>query len=278
MLVTGTINRLTVDRKTDIGYMLMHKDDSVFLHFNESLKKELQSGDVVDAFIYIDGKGRQAATLKIPKITLKQPALLMVSDVLPNLGVFLDIGISKDVLLSVEDLPNDPKLWPQAGEGFWVSLKVKGKMVAKPVTKQDIDVKTKLELKSYHDATVQKIGQEGINLLTDEGVWVFVHQSMFKGLYHLGERVQVLITYLSDRGYSGSLMKQKEAIMDDDAKMILKALQNTGEIPLDSNASPESIKQMFGLSKKAFKRAIGHLYKERKIEFVDGKTILIRNS
>ncbi len=276
MLVTGTINRLTVDRKTDIGYMLTHKDDSVFLHFNESLNSDLASGDMVDAFIYIDGKGRQAATLKMPKITIKHPAPLVVNDVLPQLGVFLDMGISKDVLLSIDDLPADANDWPMIGDTLWVSLKVKGKMVAKIATKNDIDTKASLTLKSYVDATVQKIGREGINVLTDNGVWVFIHESMIKDKYHLGQRVNVLITYLSEHGYSGSLIKQKEAVMDDDANMILKALEKTGEIPLDSNATPENIKQAFGLSKKAFKRALGRLYKERKVDFIDGKTILIR--
>ncbi len=273
MLLTGTINRLVVDRKTDIGYMLTHNDDSVFLHFNESLKKELTSGDIVDAFIYIDGKGRQAATLKLPKITIKEPACLTVSSVLPQLGVFIDIGISKDILLSIDDLPEDTQLWPIAGDSLWVSLKVKGKMVAKLVTKNDIDSTESLVLKQHVNAIIQKIGPEGLNALTDQGVWIFIHKSMFKGHYRLGQLVDVVVTFQSDRGYSGSLLQQKEEVMDEDAMMILKVLEKTGEIPLDSDSSPEDIYARFGLSKKAFKRAIGRLYKERKVEFVEGKTI-----
>ncbi len=273
MLITGTVNRLIVDRKTDIGYMLKHNDDSVFLHFNESLKKELTSGDTVDAFIYIDGKGRQAATLKMPKLTIKEPACLTVSDVLPGLGVFLDMGISKDVLLSTEDLPDNPKLWPMVGDTLWVSLKIKGKMVAKLVTRHDIDQTEDIPLKSYVHAKIQRVGQEGINALTENGVWVFIHRSMFEGSYRLGQDIDVLVTFQSHRGYSGSLMKKKEFKIDDDATMIVEILKEQGEIPLDSNASPEHIKAQFGLSKKAFKRAIGKLYKERKVTFVDGKTI-----
>lgn len=274
MILTGSINRMIVDRKTDIGYMLTLKEDSVFLHFNESLKLDLQSGDIVDAFIYIDGKGRQAATLKKPLITIAHPAKLSVNSVMPNLGVFLDMGIAKDILLSIDDLPNDPDLWPQVGDSLWVALKVKGKMVAKPVSKFDIETKQPLELKSVVDATVQKIGPEGMNVLTDDGVWIFIHHSMYKGHYRLGQVISVTITYESERGYSGSLLKQKENAMDDDADMILKVLQKVKVIPLDSDASPEDIKARFGLSKKAFKRALGRLYKERKIDFKDGTTIL----
>lgn len=274
MLVTGTINRLIVDRKTDIGYMLTLKDDSVFLHFNESLKQDLQDGDTVDAFLYIDGKGRQAATLRIPKITITQPACLTVNSVLPHLGAFLDMGISKDILLSIDDLPEDNRLWPVAGDTLWVSLKIKGKMVAKPVTHHDVDHQEDIPLKTHVFGNVQRIGHEGLNILTDSGVWIFVHKSMFKGRYRIGQKVDVVVTFASDRGYSGSLLQQKENVMDDDAAMILKVLEKTGSIPLDSNSSPEDIAATFGLSKKAFKRAIGRLYKERKVEFIDGITKL----
>ena len=274
MLLTGSINRMIVDRKTDIGYMLTLKDDSVFLHFNESLKKELQSGDMVDAFIYIDGKGRQAATLKKATITIAHPAKLPVHSVMPQLGVFLDMGIAKDVLLSADDLPEDPDLWPVVGDSLWVSLKVKGKMVAKPVSKFDIDAKDQVALKKTVSATIQKIGVEGLNVLTDNGVWIFIHHSMYKGNYRLGQVVDVTVTYASERGYSGSLIKQKEDMMNEDAKMIYEVLLKLKEIPLDADASPEAIKAQFGLSKKAFKRAIGKLYKERKVTFKDGKTVL----
>ena len=274
MIVTGTIQKLIVNRKTDIGYMLTKNDDSVFLHFNESLKQDLQSGDEVDAFIYIDGKGRQAATLKMPFITIDKPACLKVNSVIPDLGVFLDMGISKDVLLSTEDLPNNLKYWPIIGDKLWVTLRVKGKMVAKLMTKHDMDNNIDIPLKTNVDAIIMKIGQQGLNAITDDGVWLFIHESMYQGTYHLGERVSVHLTYASDRGYSGSLLVQKEEAMDHDANMILEVLKEKKHIPLDSDASPEDIKRYFGISKKAFKRAIGRLYKLRKIEFKDGKTFL----
>ena len=62
--------------------------------------------------------------------------------------------------------------------------------------------------------------------------------------------------------------------MEEDAEMILKLLQKVKIIPIDVDASPEAIKASFNMSKKAFKRAIGILYKARKVEFKDGNTIL----
>ena len=85
--------------------MLEHDGEEVFLHFNESLKKDLSVNDEVDAFLYFDQKGRVAATLLTPLITLDQPAILEVVSINAHLGVFLDMGIHKDLLLSKDDLP-----------------------------------------------------------------------------------------------------------------------------------------------------------------------------
>lgn len=274
----GETQQLVVDRKTDIGYMLTSEQDEVFLHFNESLHQTLNPGDLVDAFLYLDHKGRVAATLKIPFISVERPAFLEVKDVVSSLGVFLDMGISKDVLLSKDDLPFDYDLWPMVGDMIYVVLHIKGKMVAKLASKSDIILKPEetLNVKDELDCYVQNIGKNGLNLLSEEGHLVFVHQSMYQGKYRLGQKVHVTITFISEKGINGSLIEQKEVKIFDDANIILSYLIRHGDLELDSDSSPEAIKEIFDMSKKAFKRALGHLYKERKIIFVDGKTKLVK--
>lgn len=277
-IIIGENQKLTVDRKTDIGYMLTSEQDEVFLHFNESLHQPLNPGDLVDAFLYLDHKGRVAATLKTPYITINKPSFLTVKDVHPDLGVFLDMGISKDVLLSKDDLPFNTVLWPIIGDKIYAVLYIKGKMVAKLATKADIilEPKTELKVKDEVVAYVQNIGRHGLNFLSEEGHLIFVHESMYQGTYRLGQEVKITVTFISDKGVNGSLIEQKEVKLFDDANVILSTLIRQGDLDLDSNSSPEDIKQSFDMSKKAFKRALGRLYKERKIDFVDGKTILIK--
>lgn len=274
----GETQQLIVDRKTDIGYMLTSEQDEVFLHFNESLHQTLNPGDLVDAFLYLDHKGRVAATLKIPFISVERPSFLEVKDVVSSLGVFLDMGISKDVLLSKDDLPFDYDLWPEIGDMIYVVLHIKGKMVAKLASKSDIILEPlqELKVKDELDCYVQNIGKNGLNLLSEEGHLIFVHQSMYQGKYRLGQKVHVTITFISEKGINGSLIEQKEVKIFDDANIILSYLIRHGDIDLDSDSSPEAIKEIFDMSKKAFKRALGHLYKERKIIFVDGKTKLVK--
>lgn len=274
----GSINKLKVIRKTDIGYMLDSDEGEVFLHFNESNHRELKPNDLVEAFLYFDQKGRLAATLKTPIITKDSPGFLEATDVHSGLGVFFHMGINKDLLLSMDDLPLDYEKWPQKGDKLFLSLKVKGKLVAKIVSKEELKQAPNetLNPKDKVFAYVQKIGREGINLLTENLSWIFVHQSMVRDHLRLGEKVEVTITFISEKGYTGSLIAQKEVLLFEDANMVLSYIIRKGEMPLTSESTPEEIQAIFPLSKKAFKRAIGHLYKERKIDFVDGKTVLVK--
>lgn len=274
-LLCGRVSQFRVLRKTDIGYMLEHDGEEVFLHFNESLKKDLSVNDEVDAFLYFDQKGRVAATLLTPLITLDQPAILEVVSINAHLGVFLDMGIHKDLLLSKDDLPLNDSKWPRIGDKLFVKMVHKNRLTAKPIQKADVSDQATLNIKDKVSATIQKIGHAGLNVLTDDLVWVFIHQSMYKEDVWLGKKVEVTITAKSDKGYLGSLMLQKEGQMIEDADVVLNYLIKHQEVNLDASSSPEDIKKTFNMSKKAFKRAIGILYKQRRVVFQDGKTKLV---
>jgi|SRR5690554_796846 predicted RNA-binding protein (virulence factor B family) len=278
MLKIGNINKLKVNRKTDIGYVLDAPEGEVFLHNNESLHMDLKPFDVVEAFLYFDHKGRLAATLKQPYVTTDTQSFLVVKDINPSLGAFLDMGINKDLLLSKDDLPLDTTKWPQPGDKVLVTIKVKNRLVASIVPKTEIKLvpERELQVKDQVTAYVQKIGREGLNLYTPDGHFIFVHHTMYKDNYRIGQEVVVKITYYSDKGYSGSLIKQKEQAIQSDAEVILEYLKKHKEMPLDADSTPEKIYDYFKMSKKAFKRAIGNLYKNRNIEFKEGKTFLIK--
>jgi len=275
MYVIGQVNRLKVLRETDIGYMLDGKSEEIFLHKNESNFLKLKEGEIVDAFLYFDNKERLAATLKSPLITIDNPSVLEVVDVLNNLGVFLNMGINKDLLLSKDNLPLDRKLWPIKGDKLYVELNVKNRLTAKLLKPQNIFMNNELELNIEKTFFVQYIGIEGMNLFNEDHDLVFVHNSMFRGSYRLGESVNARILNVTENGYSASLIKQKENLRFDDAEIILNALKQFQTIPLTAKSSSEEISKYFEMSRKAFKRALGLLYKEDKVKFEDDKTILI---
>ena len=276
-LKVGDINQLTVVRKTDIAFVLKNEhDEEVFLHVNESDNQALEPDMVVPAFLYIDNKGRLAGTLKTPKITIENPGFLEVVDVNKNLGVFLDLGISKDVLFSKDDLPLNENLWPQVGDQLYVELRIKNKMLAKPVMFDELPKKeNEYQLNDEVLGYVQVLGQVGIFVVTQTGNTVLIRNSQLRKKYRLGEAVNFKISYQSPIGYEGSLIANKEVVRYDDAEMILEYLRNhNNKMPYTADTNSEVIQEVFNLSRKAFKRALGYLYKERLIEFIDDETIL----
>ena len=279
MLNIGEINKLKINRKTDIGYMLEDNDgNQVFLHNNESYHFDLVDGENIDAFLYHDAKGRLAATLATPYVTVSKPGLLEVEEVISNLGVFLDNGISKDVLLSKDDLPEDMSIWPAKGDKVYVYLKVKNKLIAKRAQKTDVKLLTedKLLLNNKYGAYILRISKEGMNLVTELGHLVFVYKTNIRNAYRIGEAVTVKIVNINDYGYNGSLIENKEEQLHEDANTILSYLiKNQGVMNLTADSSSEEVADLLHISRKAFKRGLGNLYRMRVVDFVEGKTILI---
>lgn len=275
MIKIGDINVLKVLRETDIGYMLDSKEGEIFLHKNESEFQNLKAGDQVSAFLYFDQKQRLAATLKTPLVTTQTANFLEVTDVLDNLGVFLNMGISKELLLSKDDLPYNKNEWPRRGDKVYVKVLVKKRLVARLIDVAELPLKETLTIGEEKDFYVQKVGSQGLNLLNEDLEKVFVHHSMLRGSYRLGEKTTARITNLNERGYLGSLLKQKEELRFDDAEIIMQYLTRYKKMSLTSKSSAEEVSKVFDMSKKAFKRALGLLYKERKIDFIENETILI---
>lgn len=274
-LAIGEINLLKVVRKTDIGYMLENSlHEEVFLHNNETNYLNIKAGQMVKAFLFFDNKARLAATLYEPILTLNQVGFLKVTGINSKLGVFLDNGIKKDILLSKDHLMKNQNMWPQIGDQLFVKIILKNRLLAEFTYPKSKPLEN-LEIGQSYLGIIQKIEMAGIKILTYGLHEVFVNENLLRGKYRLGQEVEVKITFETNTGYSGSLIANKEIIMIDDAKLIYDYLVKHKKVSLTSESSPEAIKEVFNLSKKAFKRAIGHLYKERIIDFVDDKTILI---
>jgi len=274
MLKPGEIQQLKVLRKTDIGYMLVNKNqDEVFLHNNETNFKELQPNTMVNAFLFYDNKGRLAATLLNPIITKDKSAWLKATGVNEKIGVFLNNGINKDILYSKDNLPKNINLWPKVGDLLYVKLEVTKNFLA--INSNDKGMEDFNQGEEVH-ARVVKIGDDGISLLTNNLTPIFVSSTNLRRPYRIGEDTMVIINYRHHEYYSAQLTLQKEIQMLDDAETILAYLQERGKMRLTDKSTPEEIQQLFNMSKKAFKRALGTLYKNRQIDFINGETVLKR--
>ncbi len=274
----GTIQKFKVIRETNIGYMLTLKEEEFFLHKNETNFQKLLAGDEVRGFVYSDKKARIAVTLSLPNVTTEKAGFVRVIEGNKDLGVFVDIGISKDVLVSKDDLPLNYSQWPEKDDVLLSILRVKNdRLIAKMLSKNDIlalNLHFLLQVDSKVKAFVYRITDSGVNLVTETFNIVFVHASNMKRQYRLGEEVNVKILKKNLDDYNGSLVNSKEEIILDDSKKILKYLEaNSGSMTITDKTEALIIKKAFGISKLAFKNALGHLYKTKQVMILEDKIV-----
>lgn len=280
-LKMGDFNKLEVLRETEFAFMLGTDEQEIFLHKKQVIK-DLEIGEIVDVFLYFDNQKRITATMIKPLVGLEKPAFLDVVDVNYRLGVFLNMGLVKDLLLSRDDLPFVRKEWPMKGDKLFVRLRTsKNQLTAKFVPRYEISItlkpSTELEIgKEYIGYNVYKT-EEGNIFYTEEGHSIYVYFKHMRKEYRLGEQETIKITI--DKGnyqYSGMIIKQKELAISDDALIIKKYLEdNKGVMEYTDKSSADDINAQFHMSKSSFKRALGTLYKQGIVVLEKEKTYLV---
>jgi predicted RNA-binding protein (virulence factor B family) len=275
----GKINTLRVLRETDISYLLTDGLDEVFLHKKEALKA-YEDHEEIDVYIYKDNEGRLTASTRTPKLMIGGFAKLEVVGMHPKLGVFLNYGMVKDLLLSLDDLPGSDDLWPQTGDELFVTMKEsKDRLFAHVPSRNELgdrfkDVERDEDVENV-SAIIMYHLDNGVVGFSNQGHEVFIHRNNFRERLRIGERIDVDIIIKNDTNYSGKLIEQKEIVMDEDAEIILNYLKkNDGVMKFTDKSDPEIISQVFHMSKSAFKRALGRLYKDKRVELAKTQTKL----
>ncbi len=275
----GKIKEFKVTRETKLGYMLADSNNEYFLHRNESNYQVLQPGDAVKAFIYTDKKGRLAATLYLPTMTVEETGFGTVVAVNKKIGAFINIGVSKDVLLSLDYLPEAFYQWPQVNDKIACKLRVQGnRLVAKPATKTDFKSfkKPELDIGTKLNAYVYRITQSGINLVTEDFNIIFVYKANLRKEYRIGEKVETTIIQKNPDDYTGNIHFDKEKQILSSKEKILEYLRkNYGAMAITERSDSLVIKKVFAMSKGEFKTALSALYQEGIIEIQEDKVVLM---
>lgn len=245
------------------------------LHYTE-LTEKVKAGDKVEVFIFFDTEDRLAATMKKPFLTLGEMALLEVADIHPRLGCFLEMGLGRQLLLPIRELPELPELRPQVGDYVFAIMEhdKQGRLRAKLAGEQELAPLALPAPESWMGQTVTarvyKPLQMGTFVLVDAGVLGFgiigmVHSSERSRLLRLGEQFEARVSHIREDGRVNlSMGLRKEVGMDVDSAALLEFLNARpgGAMPYSDATPPDIIKQRFGISKSAFKRALGKLMKE----------------
>ncbi|WP_411347572.1 S1 RNA-binding domain-containing protein [Paenibacillus sp. WLX2291] len=257
------------------GFFLTDGDEEVLMHYSEIVGK-IKIGDTVEVFIFHDTEDRLAATMKKPLLTLGELGKLKIADLHPRLGAFLEMGLGRQLLLPMSELPEKPELRPQVGDEVYVVMQHdrQGRLLALLAGEEEFDELVfhapTTWMNQWVDALVYKPLQMGTFVLIDGGVLGFgalglIHQNERSHLLRLGEKVQVRVTQVREDGRVNlSMLQRKEIGRDQDAERLLTFINERPDkaMPYSDRTQPDVIKQRFGISKAAFKRALGKLMKE----------------
>ena len=269
--------KLKITRFTKNGaYLSCDKDEEVLLPGKE-VPEGAKAGDEMDVFLYLDSLDRPVATVKKPLITKEAPAVLEVTEITP-IGVFLDWGLDKDLLLpfreQVEPVAYGPGGVVQEHIGMGDKLPVylyidkSGRPAASMRIYNRLENGTEYVKDSAVEGTVIRINPEmGVFVAVDDKYFGMIPIREIHHRVALGDKVYGRVTLVRDDGkYMISLNNKAHIQMDQDAQLILDALEAMGgRLPLGDKSDPEDIKKRLHMSKAAFKRAAGSLYKQKKI-------------
>lgn len=264
MIKLGNTYKLDVIKVLDFGFYLDAKELGEVLLPGKHAPNDLMVGSSVYVFLYLDSEDRPIATTKIPKAKVGEFAYLKAV-ARTHVGTFLDWGLEKDVLVpfAEQHIPMD------VDKSYLVFLyldKNDGRIVASSKINKFLDDERP------HDFTPQQQVDLLIANTTDLGFKAIINNSHWGVLYKndvfqtlsFGQSKKGFIKRIREDGKIDLSLQGGKETRDKYTKIILNYLEKKdGFAPLHDKSSPEIIADTFGMSKGAFKKAIGGLYKQR---------------
>lgn len=238
--------------------------DTVLLPGKE-IPEGAKIGDEVEAFLYKDSEDRLIATTKEPLIKLGELSVLRVKNV-TGIGAFLDWGLEKDLFLPFKEQTGRVTEGKQPLVALYVDKS--GRLCATMRIEKYLSAKAPFEKDAKVWGTVYGINpQIGAFIAVENRYFGLIQAKDLAVPLRVGDRVEARITKVREDGKLNLSMQQKAyKQLEEDAKSLLELFeQYDGVLPFTDKASPELIKREVGLTKNAFKRAVGHLLKENKI-------------
>jgi predicted RNA-binding protein (virulence factor B family) len=274
-LELGKTNRLKVVRKTEHGLVLASEKEKEVLLPNAYVTESMKVGDELDVFIYTDSEDRIVATTERPKAMLGELAEMEVVDTTRH-GAFVDWGLPKDLFV--------PKMFQREpmrkGERHLIYVAYDEK-THRLVGTQKFD---KLLDRNPKDIKRNQVVELFVYAKTDLGYKVVVdkkynglvfHSEVFEPI-QIGETKKGFVKIVRDDGKIDILLrpigKKSDTLAAD--KVITYLNDHKGMMPLNYKSDPERIKELLGLSRKNFKRALTKLIDEGKIEVKENGTFL----
>lgn len=273
----GTVQTMRVAEIKDHHYVLTKETVRKILPEAETIGS-LIVGEFVEVFIIKD-----KVTMHIPKLTVGLFEWVTVNKIANGI-IYVDIDTSELVKVAETDLPALKDVWPKEGDHLYVTLKSnrQGELFVVPAKERQfshlINDASDVELNDRITGYVIRTAREGTVILSEHGYRGFIHHSERGKEPRLGELITARVIEVKEDGtLNMSLKPMRHERIDNDGATIEHYLQiNDGVMDFSDQSSPEDIRATFQMSKSAFKRALGRLMREQKIEQRDGKTFLLK--
>ena len=266
MIKLGEYSTLEILRDTEPGLFLGDEEGNEVLLPNRYVPETFEIGDKIKVFVYLDNEERPVATTDAPYITKGDFALLRCNQV-TKFGAFLDWGPVKELFCPFKEQAFKMK------PGGWYLVhcyldEETERLVASSKTNRFLD-NTELTVSKFDevDLIVSHPSEIGMNVIVNKKHLGLVYKDdIFKDI-SVGDRLKGIVKKVRpDNKLDITLGQIGYRNIEPNAQTILDSLNdNSGFLPLHDKSSPEDIKSELQMSKKSFKKAIGSLYKDRKI-------------
>lgn len=272
MLKIGKYNTLKVSREVDFGYYLATDDGREILLPRKYMPEDKGVDDEIEVFVYTDSQDRLIATTEVPYATVGEFAYLQVSDV-NSAGAFLDWGISgKDLLVPYSQQKSRMK---QGGIYLvYVYLDDVSKRVVATAKIEHYVGNTIPEYRPGQKvrALIVEHTSIGYRAIVDNCHWGMIYDNEIFQPLEIESTVTAFVKSVRE-DYKIDLTLSDKAVkrVGDLSERILEAIDAAGgELHITDASTPDEIREVFHCSKKDFKKAVGHLYKEQKILLGEG--------
>ncbi len=272
MIELGKKQILIIKRIKSFGvYLGCEDEDNTILLPVKYVPEGSKEGDHIEVFVYRDSSDRLIATTLEPALTLGRTAVLEVKEVSP-IGAFLDWGLEKDLLLPFKE----QTYRPVKGQKCLVALYIdkSHRLCATMKVYEYLGTDSPYQKNDHVSGVIYQLHDKyGAFIAVDGRYHGLVPAKNFHGGYRLGDTVTARVVKVREDGKMElSLAESIDIQMDKDADKIMELLVSyDGVLPFTEKASPEVIERELGMSKAAFKRAVGRLLKQGKITIQAGK-------
>ena len=263
----GKTNTLTIARETSVGLFLTDGNTDVLLP-RKYMPKVYKEGEDLEVFLYLDHEERPVATTLRPYVQLNEFAHLKVN-YMNEYGAFLDWGLEKDLFVPFREQAQRMETGKRYLVYVFLDEKTNRLVASSRIHRFIKEENVLLEPGQEVQVMITHFSDAGVNVIIEHQYRGLAFQNqVFDETLKFGKTYKAYVKQVRPDGKVDiSFQKMGLDQIDAAVQQILAELNaNRGFLGLHDNSHPEDIKTVLKMSKKTFKKAIGQLYKDRRIE------------